>query len=311
MNRVIAILGCTASGKGALARALAERLAAEIVSVDSMKVYRGMDVGTGKPSPQVRERIPHHLIDIADPWESFSAARFLELADSAVERIHQRNRPAIVVGGTMLYFRCFYEGMFAGPAAHPDVRAELRRRAARDGVEALHAELAAADPETAQRVHRNDLRRIERALEVLRVTGVPISRHQQQWERGTIRRGDWAWSLLTLRRTREDNNARINRRVRRMVESGLVDEARRVWSDPRGLGDQASQAVGYRELFEHFSGACGLDEAIERIKIDTRHLAKQQRNWLRRLPGTKPIDLTPDEPEDTIVERALALIAKE
>lgn len=140
-NRVITILGCTATGKGALARAVAQRLGAEIVSIDSMKVYRGMDIGTAKPSTEWRAALPHHLIDVADPWEPFSAARFVELADVAVAEIHGRGRPVVAVGGTVLYFKCWYEGMFAGPSADPELRARIRARAEREGLDALHAEL--------------------------------------------------------------------------------------------------------------------------------------------------------------------------
>jgi len=145
-NRVVTILGCTASGKGSLARALASEIGGEIVSVDSMKVYRGMDIGTAKPTREQRAAIPHHLIDVADPWESFSTARFVELADRAVAEIHGRDRLVIAVGGTVLYFKCFYEGMFSGPAADPGIRAEIRARAEREGLDALHAELAGIDP---------------------------------------------------------------------------------------------------------------------------------------------------------------------
>jgi tRNA dimethylallyltransferase len=296
-SRVITILGCTATGKGRLARALAVRLGGEIISIDSMKVYRGLDIGTAKPGRAERAAIPHHLIDVADPWESFSAARFVELADRAVADIHARGRPVIAVGGTILYFQCFYQGLFGGPSADPEIRAEIRRRAAAEGVEALHAELTRVDPEAAARIHRNDLRRIERALEVYRLTGTPISRLQQQWASPTLRRPDWQWELIGLRRAREVTNRRINERVRQMLAAGLVDEARRIWSDPRGVSPQARQAVGYAELFAHFEGRWSLDEATERIKIASRQLAKHQRTWLKRLAGVRWVDV--GENEDT------------
>lgn len=286
-NRVITILGCTATGKGALARAVAQRLGAEIVSIDSMKVYRGMDIGTAKPSTEWRAALPHHLIDVADPWEPFSAARFVELADVAVAEIHGRGRPVVAVGGTVLYFKCWYEGMFAGPSADPELRARIRARAEREGLDALHAELTRIDPEAAAKIHRNDLRRIERALEVHQLTGRPISQLQQQWDAATPRRAEWCWALFGVNRGREETNHRINLRVRRMVEAGLVDEARRIWSDPRGVGPQALQAVGYAELFAHFAGRGALDEAIEQIKIHSRRLAKQQRTWLKRMTGVQ------------------------
>ena len=296
-NRVVTIIGCTASGKGTLARALAQTLDAEIISIDSMKVYRGMDIGTAKPSAEVRADIPHHLIDVADPWQPFSAARFVELADQAVTQTHDRNRPAVAVGGTVLYFKCWYEGIFSGPPADPRIRAEIRRRAEAEGLAALHAELATVDPEAAARIHRNDLRRIERALEVYQLTGTPISSLQRQWSAAGLRRSDWQWTLIGLRRGREDANRRINLRVKRMVAAGLVDEARRIWSDPRGVSDQARQAVGYAELFAHFADRCSLAEALEQIKIHSRRLAKHQRTWLKRMSNVHWLDA--DGIEDT------------
>ena len=304
-NRVIAILGCTASGKGSAARALAARIGAEIVSIDSMKVYRRMDIGTAKPSVEQRGEIPHHLIDVAEPWEAFSAARFVELADAAVEGIHARGKPAIAVGGTILYFKCFYEGMFAGPSADPEFRARIRARAESEGLCALHDELRQVDPEAAMRIHRNDLRRIERALEIHHLTGTPISKLQKQWDQSALRRPDWKWTLLGLRREKEIASRRINERVRKMVAAGLVEEARSIWSDPRGVSDQASRAVGYAELFEHFEGRLTLDEAIERIKINSRRLAKQQRTWLKRLSDIYWHDLAEEEDREALLSRWL------
>ncbi|MGE0482134.1 MAG: tRNA (adenosine(37)-N6)-dimethylallyltransferase MiaA [Phycisphaerae bacterium] len=300
---VIALLGCTASGKSAVARRLASALDAEILSVDSMKVYRGMDIGTAKPSAAERAGVPHHLIDVADPWEAFSAARFVELADAAVAEAHARGHTVVAVGGTVLYFKAFYEGLFAGPGADHAVRAELRARAAREGAPALHAELAAIDAPAAARIHPNDLRRIERALEVHRLTGVPISRLQAQWGAGTLRRPDWQWRLVGLRRARDAANRRINDRVRRMLEAGLVEEARRLAADPRGVSMPARQAVGYAELFAHFEGKWSLDDAIERIKVNSRRLAKQQRTWLRRIAGVDWFDLVEEDTLETVVER--------
>ena len=307
-KRVITILGCTASGKGTLARVLAREIGAEILSVDSMKVYRGMDIGTAKPAAQQRAALPHHLIDVADPWETFSVARFVELADRAVAEIHVRDRPVIAVGGTVLYLKCFYEGMFAGPSADPKIRAEIRSRAEQGGLEILHAELAEIDPEAAARIHRNDLRRIERALEVYRLTGTPISKLQMQWDRDSIRRPDWDWTLIGLRREREAANRRINERVRRMLAAGLVEEARRIWSDPPGVSDQARQAVGYAELFDHFEGKLELDRAIEEIKIHSRRLAKQQRTWLRRLPGVHWIDVEKTDNQRSMLRKVVGIL---
>ncbi len=308
-NRVIVILGCTATGKGTLARGLARLLSGEIVRIDSMKVYRGMDIGTAKPPPEERAAIPHHLIDVADPREPFSAARFVELADTAVSQIHARGRPAIAVGGTVLYFNCWYKGLFAGPSADPGLRAAIRRRAAVEGLDALHAELTRIDPAAAARIHRHDLRRIERALEVHALTGQPISRLQQQWAAGSPRRPEWDWRIIVLRRPRDETNHRINQRVQRMAAAGLLAEARKLWDDPRGLSMQARQAVGYAELFDHFAGRLTAEEAFEHIKIHSRRLAKQQRTWLRRLPGAHVLDIVVEEPPAALLDRALTVLA--
>lgn len=289
-NRVIGVLGCTAAGKGELARALAGVLGADVLSIDSMKVYRGMDVGTAKPDAAQRAQPVHHLIDVADPWESFSAARFVELADAAIDAAHAAGRPVVAVGGTVLYFRALHDGLFAGPGADTALRAELRERATRLGSAALHAELAAVDPVAAARLHPNDLRRVERALEVHRLTGRPISELQSQWDGPTQRRPDRRWVLIGLRHDRETAARRINDRVRRMVQRGLVDEAHRLWSDPRGISAQARQAVGYAELYDTFEGRCDVESAIERIKVNSRRLAKQQRTWLRRTAGLRWLD---------------------
>ena len=307
--RVIVILGTTASGKGGLARALAAHLDGEILSIDSMKVYRGMDIGTAKPSPELRATVPHHLIDIADPWESFSAARFVTLADEAVAAIHARGRPVIAAGGTTLYFKCFYQGLFEGPSADAEFRAALGKRIEREGLDALHAELARIDPATAARVHRNDQRRIERALEVHHLTGRPISELQRQWEQSGPRRADWDWTLIGLRWEKDAASRRTNARVRKMIESGLVEEARRLWNDPRGVSEPARQAVGYRELFDHFEGRCTLDEAIERIKIKTRRLAKAQRTWMKRMPEIQWLDLTEGDTAESVLPRTLAILS--
>jgi tRNA dimethylallyltransferase len=185
----------------------------------------------------------------------------------------------------VLYFKAFYSGLFVGPSADAVLRSELRARAALEGTHALHAELARIDPPAASRIHANDLRRIERALEVYRLTGRPISALQREWEDpARRRRPEWDWRLIGLRYPREIAGRRINERVRRMIAAGLLDEVRRLWSDARGLSEQARQAVGYRELIGHLEGRCSLDEAIEQVKIDSRRLAKQQRTWLKRLP---------------------------
>lgn len=307
-KRVIVVTGCTASGKGAVARALARELNAEIVSVDSMKVYRRMDIGTAKPGPSERAETPHHLVDVVDSWEPFSSARFVELAEAAIDAAHARGRPIVAVGGTVLYLKCLYEGMFEGPSADPAFRASLRARAEREGVEKLHAELATVDPAAAERIHQNDIRRIERALEVHHLTGRSITSLQQQWGEARPRRPDWNWRWLGLRREKSEASRRINARVLRMIDQGLEAEARAIWEDPRGVSDQARQAVGYAEWFDFFRRGGSRADVVERIKINSRHLAKHQRTWLRRFTQVRWVDLAEGQADTDILPQARAAL---
>lgn len=297
--RVTFIFGCTGSGKGALGSALAERLGAEIVSVDSMKIYRRMDVGTAKPSAAVRARVPHHLLDVAEPSDEFSVARFVDLANRVVEAIHDRGRPVLAVGGTALYIKALSEGLFEGPSADEAVRARLKARAEEVGSAGLHAELRGVDPVAAERIHPNDSRRIVRALEVYELTGSPISALQTQWD---SQRTVYDCSFIGLRRELEDQNHRTNQRVKRMIEAGLVEEVRSLLAEDPPLSPTARQAVGYAETIEHLSGRTSLAEAVENIKINTRQLAKSQRTWFKRFRQVHWIDLRPDSSADRIAD---------
>jgi tRNA dimethylallyltransferase len=297
------LIGCTAVGKTAVAIELARRTKAEILSVDSMLIYRGMDIGTGKPSPEQRQAVRHHLIDIREPHESFSVADYVELADAAIDDIQARGRRVLAVGGTALYLKALLYGLFEGPSRDAALRQRIRARAASEGVEALHAELARVDPAAAQRIHPNDLRRIERALEVYHVTGQPISEHQQQWDRPEPR---YRFRIFGLQREREDLHHRINRRVAEMIAAGWVDELRALLARPQAMSQQASQALGYGILAEHLAGRLTLEEAVEQIKIATRQFAKAQRTWFRRFSPVTWIDVSPDDPADRVAQRILA-----
>ena len=305
MARVHFILGCTASGKGPVARELARRLGGQIVSVDSMKVYRRMDIGTAKPDAQARAEIPHHCIDIVEPDEHFSVARYVEHADRAIEQTASAGDVVLAVGGTALYTKALAEGLFDGPGADPQLRARLQARAEREGPAALHAELAGVDPQAARRIHPNDEKRIIRALEVYELTGEPISALQRQWG-SSARRHDCAF--VGLRRDRLDINARINARVKRMVQQGLRDEVAGLLAEPAGLSPQAAQALGYAEMIDHLRGRCSLDEAVEGIKINTRPFAKRQRTWFRRFRNVNWIDVQPDAPPASVAEAAMEYI---
>lgn len=301
MQRLYFIIGCTAGGKGTLGRALARRVGGRIISVDSMKIYRRMDIGTAKPSSEIRAEIPHYCIDLVEPWEGFSVAQYVEHADKAAVDIRAAGAVPLAVGGTSLYLKALTEGLFEGPSADDQLRRRLTERADKEGLAALHAELGRIDPEAAARIHPNDAKRIVRALEVFHHTGKPISDLQQQWD-GSRR---YECVLVGLRREKEDLNRRINLRVRRMVEAGLRDEVKALLDDPHGLAGQAAQAVGYAEVIEHLAGRCSFDDAVEQIKINTRRLAKKQRTWQRRFRDVIWIDVEGDDFVDAALDNVL------
>lgn len=304
--RLTFILGCTGCGKGALGRALAARVAGEIISIDSMKVYRRMDIGTAKPDAEIRAKIPHHLIDIAEPSEEYSVAQYVEQADAAIADIQKRERTVFVVGGTPLYVKSLLDGLFEGPGADEQIRSRLKQEAESLGGEALHKRLTQVDPVAAERIHPNDLRRIVRALEVFELTGSPISTLQLQWDRQ--RRYDA--QLIVLRREREDQNHRTNDRVRRMIELGLVEEVRALLAEPEPLSTTARKAVGYAEIIQHLQSGLSLAEAIEMIKINTRQLAKSQRTWFKRFEDVTWVDLSPDDTAEVVADGLMTRFEK-
>ncbi len=305
MTPVTFILGCTACGKASVGQEIARRIGAQIVSVDSMKVYRRMDIGTAKPSQAVRKEIPHHCVDVAEPAEGFSVADYVQQADAAIEAVHAAGATALAVGGTNLYIKALSEGLFEGPSADPQVRQALKARAAAEGTPALHQELTSIDPEAASRIHPNDERRIVRALEVHKLTGQPISQLQSQWDQGGHR---YECTFVGLRRDKDNLNRRINARVRRMMEAGLISEVEALLAEPGGLSTQAAAAVGYAELINHLHGEWTLDHAVERIKINTRHLAKNQRTWQRRFADVHWFDVAEDDAAGALADRVLAAI---
>jgi tRNA dimethylallyltransferase len=279
------LTGPTGSGKSALAIEWAERHDAEIVSMDSMALYRGMDIGTAKPDAEQRRRVPHHLIDVLDPWESASVAWWLDRAAECVRDIESRGRRALIVGGTPLYLKALLYGLFDGPPADPELRRRLTDEAERLGSTALHAQLAAIDAAMAARLHPNDVRRIIRALEVWQLTGRPLSAWQTQWSKsvpGTPR-------ALWLDLPREELYARIDRRVLQMIDAGLFDEAAALRQLPRALSREAAQAAGYQEAFEYLEGKTTRDETIRLIQTHSRQLAKRQLTWFRQMKECRPI----------------------
>jgi tRNA dimethylallyltransferase len=279
------LTGPTASGKSALALELAPRLNAEIISADSMTLYRGIDIGTAKPSAADRARVPHHLIDVLDPWESANVAWWLDRAAEHVRGIEARGRTALFVGGTPFYLKALLCGLFPAPPSDEGLRRELEAEGETKGKGALHARLAGVDPESARRLHPNDLRRVARALEVWHLTGRPLSAWQRQnWWGGDGPRFR-AGSCLAIDVPRAELYARIDRRVEGMFAAGWVDEVRRLRELPRQLSRQASQALGYREIGEHLSGRRSLPKTVALVQLRTRQFAKRQLTWFRALPG--------------------------
>jgi tRNA dimethylallyltransferase len=287
-RNALILTGPTGSGKSGLALQLAPLLNAEIVAMDSMTLYRGMDIGTAKPSVADRARVRHHLLDVLDPWQSASVAWWLEQAAACVRDIEARGRTALFVGGTSLYLRALLHGLFDGPPADDALRARLEEEAQRTGAAALHARLAAVDPPTAARLHVNDLRRVIRALEVHELTGTPISALQTQWRASqAVSAPEGSDRCLCLDPPREELYRRIDSRVVQMVADGLVEEVRALLRLERPLSREAQQALGYKELFAHLAGETTLENAVREVQTRSRQYAKRQRTAFRNLPGCR------------------------
>ncbi len=280
-RRAVLLMGPTGSGKSDLGMRLAETLPLDIVSVDSALVYRGMDIGTAKPTAAMRERVAHHLIDIRDPAESYSAGDFTRDAAQAMQDIWRRGRQPLLVGGTMLYFHALSFGMAELPEADLAVRAEIEAQAAAMGWAALHRELERVDPAAAARIHVNDPQRIQRALEVYRLTGRTITSLQQK--RVSVFADAEVTEFAVAPLERGDLHTRIELRFGTMLEGGLLAEVRKLFERGDLSAEHPSmRAVGYRQLWRHLAGHCSLDEAIEQAIAATRQLAKRQLTWLRR-----------------------------
>lgn len=281
------LTGPTGAGKTRAAFEIASRLEAEIVSMDSMAVYRGMDIGTAKPSAEERAAIPHHLVDLLEPWESANVSWWLERAAAACAEIGGRGRTPLFVGGTPLYLKALIFGLFEGPPGDETIRARLTAEAEQNGAETLHRRLRDVDAKAAGRIHPNDIRRVIRALEVFELSGRPMSEWQTEWsaappvsETPRIYWLDWP---------RAELYERIDRRVEAMFAGGLVDEVRRLLALPKPLSREAGQALGYREVIEHLAGKIRLEEAIAAVKTHSRQFAKRQLTWFRHLPGCFPV----------------------
>lgn len=278
-SRIVVVAGPTASGKTELSLALAERFRGEIVSADSMQLYRGMDIGTAKPTLEERRGIPHHMLDVADPGDDWSVSRYERQASLCINDILRRGRLPILCGGTGLYINAVISGAgFQASGADSGVRAALEKQWDEQGAEAMRARLRAADPESAARLHPHDRRRIIRALEVYELTGETISQHNRRTRERPPRYDAVMIGLQTDPRSLLYQ--RIDRRVGQMVERGLVQEAYVLWQ--RGaLKGTAAQAIGYKELVEHFEGRKTLDQALDDVRQKSRNYAKRQLTWFR------------------------------
>ncbi|HTR40652.1 MAG TPA: tRNA (adenosine(37)-N6)-dimethylallyltransferase MiaA [Pseudomonadales bacterium] len=283
----IFIAGPTAVGKSEIALALAEKTGGEIISVDSMQVYRGLDIGTAKPDAATQKRIRHHLIDVCDLNEPFDAAKFVQLANRAVAEIQSRNKTPIFCGGTGLYFKAFLDGLGEAPPADPKLRAELEAAP----LEELLKELNERDPDAYAKIDKKNPRRVIRAVEVIRTTGKSFSSQRANWTERPAGNGP----LYLFKRSTSDLQRRINIRVEEMFRQGLVEETRELLK--RGLAENkyAMQAIGYRQVVEHLRGEHTLPETIELIKIRTRQFAKRQLTWFRRHGNCQWVELKPEQ----------------
>ena len=292
----LAIVAATGTGKSALAMELALRSNGEIIGADALQIYRGLDIGTAKPSVEDRRRVRHHLIDILDPHERFSAGEFARRAASTIEEVMARRRLPVVVGGSGLYVRALLEGLSPLPTIEPQVREELERRLEQEGLEALFDELRRRDEATARRLSRNDRQRILRALEVSIGTGRALS----SWHRMSARKASFSASRIGLTLPREVLYDRLESRVHQMLESGWLEEVRDLITAGVSRSSPAFQAIGYRELVSHLRGECSLEASTRQIVQSTQRYAKRQLTWFRKQAGFRWFDAS--RPESLLEE---------
>ena len=306
MIRLLAVVGPTASGKSSLALELASRLHSEIVSADSMQVYRGMEIGTAAPAAADLARVRHHFVSFLDPGQGFSAGAFARGARIEVSRLNAEGKVAVVAGGSGLYLRALIDGLFDGPSADESLRARLHRQAAEAGVPELYDRLAEVDSDYAAKINPNDLRRIVRGLEVYEITGRPLSvlhrEHRKDAEPlGALQVGlNWPRPLLY---------ERINARVDRMLAAGFLDEVRRLLADGHGVRLARLRSLGYREFIAHIRGECSYEQAVETMKRNTRRFAKRQLSWFRADARIHWLDAGPDHPPESHIDTVLSMVA--
>ncbi|QDT93950.1 tRNA (adenosine(37)-N6)-dimethylallyltransferase MiaA [Gimesia algae] len=296
------LAGPTACGKTELSLLLAEHLNAEILAMDSMSLYRGMNIGTAKASAAERERVPHHLLDLIDPHEKYSVAEYFTEAEACCREIVARGKTPLFVGGTGLYLRAILRGVFNGPSADWDYRSELESFAETEGNAALHQRLAAVDPVSAEKYHFNDVRRVARALEVYHVTGVPLS---SQHAEDVLTPEECPAHVFWLLPDREWLYDRINLRVDQMLEEGLLDEVKQLLAAEVPMGRTARQALGYKELIDYLEGVWSWDRAVEMLKQQTRRFAKRQHTFFRNITECREIDVHPEDSPTDLLQKIL------
>lgn len=295
----IFLAGPTAVGKSAVALALAERLGGEIISVDSMQVYRGLDIGTAKPTPKERQRVPHHLIDVAELTESFDAARFVSLAGEAAREINSRQHMPIFCGGTGLYFKAHLHGLGDAPPRDLELRQQLEQIPLPD---LLH-ELEQHDPDTFASIDRQNPRRVVRAIEIIRLTGKPLAAVRPNWSAPTTLPNQPP--VFVLRREPADMLARMAERVDQMFARGLVEETRQLLEHGLAGNETAMQAIGYRQVVAHLQGDLSLEETIELVKRRTRQFARRQMTWFRHQLACEWLDVAPADSLEDIATQVL------
>jgi tRNA dimethylallyltransferase len=304
---MIALAGPTAVGKSEVALCLAEMIGGQIISVDSMQVYRGLDIGTAKPSAGQRTHIRHHLIDVVGLSEGFDAARFARLAGEAVADIRSRGRVPILCGGTGLYFQAFLEGLGEAPPGDVVLRAELEARP----LDELLKDLAKRDPAAYETIDRQNFRRVIRALEIVTLTGQPLAAQRAKWPQNDPTSGDRAaGTMVLLTRDPADLRQRIDQRVDKMFRLGLVAETEALLRQGLTENRTAGQAIGYRQVIEHLRGERDLPQTIELVKIKTRQFAKRQMTWFRKYGSAKTVDVALDESPGQTTARVLAEVPK-
>ena len=299
------LTGPTACDKTEIGFTVAQKIKGEIISADSMLFYRGMDIGTAKPSLDMRTIVPHHFIDIIDPWESYSVGRYVDDVESLIDAADSKDRRFLIVGGSPLYVKGLVDGIFNGPEADWDIRRDLEELADEKGNQYVHDILQKIDPDKAVELHPNNLRRIIRAIEVYRITGKPVSELQEEYK---LTRKSYQFNILCIAREREDIYRRINERVEIMFDKGLVDEVQSLLDNPGGLSKQAKQALGYKEIIQYLDGGLTLDDAKEMVKQSTRRFAKRQMTWFRRFPDVQWLETEELEGPESISDEIITLL---